>query len=39
MARIIVAAIWMIAYLDNLFHMVSSTGKTYVISNSRNVYK
>jgi hypothetical protein len=27
------------AYLDNLFHMDSSTGTSYVSSNRRNVYK
>ena len=39
MARFIVAAIRMNAYLDNLFHMDSSTGTTYVFSNRRNIYK
>ena len=39
MARFLVAAIWMNAYLDTLFHMDSSTGTTYVFSNRRNIYK
>ena len=39
MARFIVADIWMNAYLDNLFHMDSPTGTTYVFSNRKNIYK
>ena len=39
MSRIIAAAMWVNAYLVNLFHMDSSAGIIYVISNKRNIYK